>query len=328
MYKRGLMRALHFDHQLTLKTDYPLPTPPENESLIRILKSGICNTDLELMRGYMGFTGVLGHEFVGIVEQSSDPTFIGQRVVGEINAACHTCPTCRAGNPTHCPNRTTLGIDRRDGVHADYTILPTSNLLKVPDNVSDDQALFTEPLAAACEILEQLQIQPTANVIVIGDGKLGLLVAQVLSLTGCNLHVIGRHKEKLEILARRGIKTEIVPRGKESHLPNRWADIVVECTGQATGFASARRLVRPRGTIVLKSTYHGDLSINMSMVVVDEIRLVGSRCGPFAPALRLLEQGLVDVTSLIEARYGLDEGMAAFERAARRGTLKVVLEMG
>ena len=321
------MRALHFDQQLTLRTDYPRATPPAGESLIRVLKSGICNTDLELMRGYMGFKGVLGHEFVGVVEQSEDSSLVGQRVVGEINAACHACSTCRAGNPTHCPHRTTLGIFQRDGVHADYTILPNSNLLRVPVGVSDDQALFTEPLAAACEILQQIQIHPTAHVVVIGDGKLGLLVAQVLALTGCNLHVIGRHEAKLHILARRGIRTECVQRGNNSTLPDNWADIVVECTGNEQGFASARRLVRPRGTIVLKSTYHGMLQINMSMIVVDEIRLIGSRCGPFAPALRLLEANLVNVTSLIQGRYDLDDGLAAFEHAARRGTLKVVLEM-
>lgn len=320
------MRALYFDNQLSLLSDYPIPAPPPGESLIRILKSGICNTDLELMRGYMGFQGVLGHEFVGIVELSNDSALIGQRVVGEINAACHACATCRAGNPTHCPNRTTLGIDRRDGVHADYTTLPTCNLLPVPATVTNDQALFTEPLAAACEILEQVHIPTTARVAVIGDGKLGLLVAQVLALTGCKLHVIGRHQEKLEILARRGIVTESVMRGKESQLPANWADIVVECTGNPSGFNTARRLVRPRGTMVLKSTYHGLLDVNMSMVVVDEIQLIGSRCGPFAPALRLLEMGLVDVTSLIHAHYSLDEGLAAFEHAARKGTLKIVLE--
>ncbi len=321
------MRALHFENELILQSNYAIPIPPAGESLIRVLKSGICNTDLELMRGYMGFKGVLGHEFVGVVEQSEDASLVGQRVVGEINAACHACATCRAGNPTHCPNRTTLGIVNRNGVHADYVSLPNCNLLPVPENVSDDEALFTEPLAAACEILEQIQLKPTERVVVIGDGKLGLLVAQVLALTGCELHVIGRHEQKLAILSQRGIRTESVARGQESVLPNCWADVVVECAGNAKGFAEARRLVRPRGTIVLKSTYHGMLEINMSMIVVDEIRLLGSRCGPFAPALRLLASGLVDVTSLIEARYTLDHGLAAFDHAARKGTLKVVLEM-
>ncbi|MGH2541827.1 MAG: MDR/zinc-dependent alcohol dehydrogenase-like family protein, partial [Ardenticatenaceae bacterium] len=272
-----------------------------------------------------------GHEFVGVVEQSDDPALgpsgTHARVVGEINAYCGECATCRAGSPTHCPRRTTLGIYRRDGAHADYLTLPTRNLLRVPDSVTDDQALFTEPLAAACEILEQIQVRPTDRVAVIGDGKLGLLVAQVFALTGCDLRAIGRHEAKLALLARRGIAVEVVPPGEESALPAGWADLVVECTGNAAGFASARRLVRPRGTIVLKSTYHGTLDVDLSRIVVDEIRLIGSRCGPFAPALRLLEAGLVDVTSLIHARYPLDEAPAAFEHAARKGVLKVVLEM-
>ena len=320
------MNALLFDHRLSLATDYPRPTARAGESLIRILQSGICNTYLELMRGYMAFSGVLGHEFVGIVEVSDEAALIGARVVGEINAWCGECPTCAAGNRSHCPHRTTLGIDRRDGCHADYTRLPNHNLLPVPEGVSNDEAVFVEPLAAACEILEQIQIAPTDRVVVIGDGKLGLLVAQVLALTGCDLQVIGRHAEKLAILSARGIRTEVVARGAESQLPDGSVDIVVECTGNAQGFATARRLVRPRGTIVLKSTYHGDLAINMSMIVVDEIRLLGSRCGPFAPALRLLAQKRVDVTPLIAARYPLTDGVAAMEHAAQRGTLKVLLD--
>ncbi len=321
------MRALHFDNTLSLQTDYPLPQVPNGESLLRVRMAGICNTDLELMRGYMGFRGVLGHEVVGIVEQSDDPSLVGQRVVGEINANCGRCATCLAGNGTHCPQRTTLGIAGRDGTHADYTVLPTRNLARVPDGVSDEAAVFTEPLAAACEILEQVQVKPTDRVVVIGDGKLGLLVAQVLQLTGCELHVIGRHADKLAILARRAIRTEALARGDATTLPDGWADIVVECTGNAQGFASARRLVRPRGSLVLKSTYVGELEVDMSLIVVDEVRLIGSRCGPFAPALRLLQAGLVDVSSLIHARYALDQGLAAYEHAARRGALKVLLEM-
>ena len=320
------MRALYYNGDLSLHTDYPLPTPPTGESLIRITQSGICLTDVHLMRGYMNFQGVLGHEFVGIVEQSDDSALIGKRVVGEINAACHHCATCRRGDPTQCPNRTTLGIDRRDGVHADYTVLPTVNLHVVPDNVSDDEAVFTEPLAAACEIVEQRHIKPTERVVVIGDGKLGLLVAQVLALTGCDLHVIGRHEDKLDILARRGITTEVVPRDAESTVPDRNADIVVECTGNPSGFATARRLVRPRGLFVLKSTYAGALPVDLSMIVVDEVTLIGSRCGPFAPALRLLTAKQVDVTSLISARYSLDDGLQAMAHATEQGVLKVILE--
>lgn len=321
------MRALYYDGNLSLQKTMPIPTRRRGESLIRVLKSGICLTDIHLMRGYMAFQGVLGHEFVGVVEESDTPALVGQRVVGEINAACHDCATCRMGNPTHCPNRTTLGIDRRDGTHADYTLLPDVNLLPVPDTVSDSAAVFTEPLAAACEIVQQIHIQPTARVVVIGDGKLGLLVAQVLALTGCDLRVIGRHPAKLAILERKSIPTEVVPPDSESHLPTGWADVVVECTGNPSGFAMARRLVRPRGKMVLKSTYAGDLALNLSLMVVDEITLMGSRCGPFAPALRLLAAGLIDVASMHTATYPLSEGLVAMEQATQRGVLKVILDM-
>lgn len=321
------MRTLQYDGQLTFNTHSPIPIRTPGESLIRVLKSGICLTDIHLMRGYMAFRGTLGHEFVGIVESSDTPTLIGQRVVGEINAACYQCETCYMGNPTHCPHRTTLGIDRRDGTHADYTVLPDVNLLRVPDTISDDAAVFTEPLAAACEITQQLHIHPTDHIVVIGDGKLGLLVAQVLALTGCDLHVIGRHSAKLAILEQRGIRVELVAPQSESQLSHHWADIVVECTGNPSGFATAQRLVRPRGTLILKSTYTDNLSLNLSTIVVDEITLKGSRCGPFAPALRLLETGLIDVASLHTASYSLNDGLQAMEHATQRGVLKVILDM-
>lgn len=300
-----------------------MPAPPGGEAFIRVRQAGICNTDLELVKDYMSFSGVLGHEFVGVVERAEGRAdLLGRRVAGEINAACGQCDTCRAGRPTHCPQRTTLGIDRRDGAFADYLALPFENLHPLPDAVSDDQAVFVEPLAAACEIVQQIHIRPTDTAIVVGDGKLGLLCAQVLQLTGCRLTALGRHADKLEILARRGIRVAASPDEVD-----RGADVVVEATGTPQGFATARQLVRPRGTIVLKSTYHGALNVNLTMVVVDEVQLIGSRCGPFAPAIRLLEQRLVDVDSLIQARYPLDRGLAAFERAATKGTLKVLLEM-
>lgn len=321
------MRALQYKGNLVLETTFPKPIRQAGESLIRILKSGICLTDIHLMRGYMAFSGTLGHEFVGIVESSDTENLIGQRVVGEINAACHRCKTCLMGNPTHCPHRTTLGIDRRNGTHADYTLLPDVNLLRVPDTISDDAAVFTEPLAAACEITQQLHIRPTDHVVVIGDGKLGLLVAQVLALTGCDLHIIGRHSAKLAILQRRGIRVELVAPQNESELPAHWADVVVECTGNPSGFATAQRLVRPRGTLVLKSTYADSLALNLSRIVVDEITIMGSRCGPFAPALRLLETGLVDVTPMHTASYSLNDALQAMEYATRRGVLKVILDM-
>ena len=318
------MRALYLDKALRLETNYPTPTSPPGEALIRVRQAGICNTDLELVKGYMSFKGVPGHEFVGVVEQADGrPDLIGQRVAGEINAARGQCETCRAGRPTHCPHRTTLGIDRRDGTFADYLTLPFENLHPLPDSISDDQAVFVEPLAAACEILQQVHIHPIDRVVVIGDGKLGLLCAQVLALTGCHLTVLGRHAAKLSILEKLGLATTTDTGAFEPAS----IDLVVEATGTPGGWEMARRLVRPRGTIVLKSTYHGDLTVNLTMVVVDEVRLVGSRCGPFEPAIRLLANKQIEVEALIQARYTLDEGLAAFERAAARGTLKVLVLM-
>jgi len=306
-----------------LREDYPRPVPPPGEALVRVRLAGICNTDLEIVRGYMGFRGVLGHEFVGTVEEAEDRSLIGQRVVGEINAYCGECPTCQAGRPTHCPHRTTLGIWGRDGAFAEYLTLPVRNLHTVPDAISDEEAVFTEPLAAALEILEQVHLRPTDRVVVLGDGKLGLLVAQVLALMGCDLLAVGRHREKLAILARRGIPTVL-----ESEAEGLAADVVVECTGRPEGFAAARRILRPRGTLVLKSTYHGRVEADLTGLVVDEITLVGSRCGPFPPALRMLERGLVDVRSLISAVYPLAQGVEAFARAAEPGVLKVLLRVG
>ena len=319
------MRALVIDNGLRLDKNYAIPTPPSGEALVRVLQAGVCNTDLELVKGYMSFKGVPGHEFVGVVEKAyGRADLIGKRVAGEINAACGVCETCRANRPTHCPRRTTLGINGRDGAFADYLLLPFENLHPLPAEVSDDQAVFVEPLAAACEILEQINIRPTNRVAIIGDGKLGVLCAQVAALTGCQLTVVGRHVEKLEILGRRGIHTTTDIRTVEPAA----LDIVIEATGAPSGFATARQIVRPRGTIVLKSTYQGEmLPVNLTMVVVDEITLIGSRCGPFEPAIRLLANKQVAVEPLIQARYSLDEGVAAFERAATHGTLKVIVEM-
>ena len=306
--------------QLRLIHDCAIPQPAPGEVRIRTTLAGLCNTDLEIVQGYAEFHGVLGHEFVGVVDRAEDLALVGQRIVGEINAACGVCPTCQAGRPTHCPERTTLGIRGRDGVLAESFCLPAGNLHLVPEGIPDEAAVFTEPLAAACEILQQVHVRPTDRVVVLGDGKLGLLVAQVLALTGCDLTVVGRHREKLAIVAKRGIATQlgdVEPAGS--------ADLVVECTGRAEGFQAARRMLRPRGTLVLKSTYHGLVQADLTYVVVDEVQIVGSRCGPFPVALRLLAQGLVDVTSLVEAEYPLDEALAAFEHAGRRGTLKVLV---
>ena len=314
------MRALVYDGQVKLQPDYAQPSPPSGEALVRVTLAGICNTDLEITRGYAGFRGVLGHEFVGIVEHCEAPALVGQRVVGEINCYCGTCPTCLAGNPTHCPQGTTLGIWGRDGAMADYCVLPVRNLHVVPESVTDEQAVLTEPLAAALEILEQVHIRPTQHVIVLGDGKLGLLVAQAMRLTGCDLLAVGRHADKLAILERQGIATHLAGEGLDIK-----ADVVVDCTGQPGGFVSARGMVKPRGTLVLKSTFQGQNEVNLTSIVVDEVSLVGSRCGPFAPALRLLAQRLVDVESLIAATYPLDEAVAAFEHAQTKGSLKVLL---
>lgn len=317
------MRALVFDRELRLEEDYPRPEPGLGEALIRVKLVGICNTDLELTKGYMQFHGVPGHEFVGEVERSPGAEeWQGRRVVGDINAACGNCPACQAGRPTHCPHRTTLGIAGRSGALAEYLTLPVGNLHPVPETLSDEVAVFTEPLAAACEILQQIHIHPTDRVIVLGDGKLGLLCAQVLALTGCDLTVVGHYREKLSILTRRGIPTAL-----EETFTEAGGDVVVEATGQVEGYQAARRLVRPRGTIVLKSTTHQTLDADLSMAVVDEIRLVGSRCGPFAPALRLLERGLVEVSSLVQARYPLSAVLTAFDQAATKGALKILVDI-
>ena len=330
------MRALVYQETgLVLETNYPKPAPVNGEALIRVLLAGICNTDLEIIRGYMAFQGVLGHEFVGIVEEIYGDTvqeqyrhLVGQRVVGEINAACHRvdCIYCQQNMPTHCPDRTTLGIVNRDGAFADYLTLPVENLHMVPDTVSDEEAVFVEPLAANFEILEQVHVKPTERIIVLGDGKMGQLATQVLALSGCEVMMVGRHKEKLALAAQRGIQTYLL-QDAEGMLPpgGRRVDVVVECSGTAQGLELAMRLVRPRGTIILKSTVADTSSLHLAPIVIDEIRVQGSRCGPFEPALRALGQKTIDVVPLISARYSLDEGLTAFEHAGQKGTLKVLL---
>ncbi|NKB82725.1 MAG: alcohol dehydrogenase catalytic domain-containing protein [Nitrospirales bacterium] len=317
------MRALVLNDTLQLETEHSNPDIVVGEALIRVHQAGICATDLELVKGYMGFQGTLGHEFVGVIEQAAgQPQLIGRRVAGEINAACRSCETCRAGRLTHCPHRTVLGIDHRNGAFADYLCLPYENVHILPKSITDDQAVFVEPLAAACEILQQVVIKPTDRIVVLGDGKLGLLCAQVLQLTGCQLEVLGHHAEKLNILAKRGIR---IATSLEHITPG--ADIIIEATGTPHGLTTAAQLVRPRGTIVLKSTYHGDVTVNMTSLVINEVTLIGSRCGPFEPAIRLLEQQLVDVTPLIHAHYPIDDALTALDSAGTKGTLKVMLTM-
>jgi threonine dehydrogenase-like Zn-dependent dehydrogenase len=333
------VRALVFrNNVLTLEQSYPLPDLQSGEALIRVVMAGICNTDLEITRGYLAFQGVLGHEFVGIVEAvhegpgASPPTYlIGKRVVGEINAACHRsdCAYCRQNMFSHCPDRTTLGIVNRDGAFAEYLILPVANLHLVPENVSDEEAVFVEPLAANFEILEQMHIKPSERVVVLGDGKMGQLAVQVLALSGCDVTMVGKHEEKLALVNQRGIQTRLLEEveGTQSMAPASRVDLVVECTGSAQGLELAMRMVRPRGTVILKSTVADKTTLDMAPIVIDEIRVQGSRCGPFSPAIRALSQRTVDVHPLISAHYSLDEGLAAFEYAAQEGVLKVLVKV-
>lgn len=295
------------------------------EALVRVLLSGICNTDLEIARGYAGFQGTLGHEFVGLVEAAPDRSFVGRRVVGEINAGCGVCDLCRAGDPRHCQNRTVLGIVGRDGAHAEFLRLPLINLLPVPDNVVDEHAVFAEPLAAACGIMERVDIKSSHRVAIIGDGKLGLLCAQAIALSGASTLLIGKHAEKLRIAARRGIETATA---RTAVKRKREFDVVVEASGSPSGFVGALELLRPRGTLVLKSTFQGPGKIDeidQARLVVDEISIVGSRCGRFQPALDLLKKGAIDIDSLISEEYPLSRGVHAMERAGRKGVLKVFL---
>src|SRR5437868_1695097 len=293
-----------------------------DEAVVRVLLSGICNTDLEIARGYAGFNGTIGHEFVGVVEESTDQKLVGRRVVGEINAGCGECDLCLAGDSRHCPNRTVLGIVGRDGAHAEFLQLPARNLLLVPDNIPNEHAVFTEPLAAACGILERVSISKSDRVAVIGDGKLGLLCAQALALTGAQLLLIGKHESKLQIAARRGIDTTTP---EEAARRRRQFDVVVEASGAAAGFGLALDLLRPKGQLVLKSTFHGKTELEAARIVVHEISIVGSRCGRFAPALELLSKRAVDVDSLISEEYALSKGVDAMHSAATPGVLKVLL---
>lgn len=332
------MRALvNQTEGLLFERDYPQPEPLHGEALIRVSLAGICNTDLEIVRGYMGFQGVPGHEFVGVVEKiahqpgaSTPLSLIGKRVVGEINAACRRsdCWYCQRGISTQCPERTTLGILGRDGAFAEYLTLPVENLHVVPENVSDEEAVFVEPLAANFEILEQVHLRPTANIVILGDGKMGQLAAQVLTLSGCEVMMIGKHQEKLVLAEKRGVRTYLLEDAQTFTLENgRRVDVVVECTGSAQGLEMALRLVRARGVLVLKSTVAEKSVTHLAPIVIDEIRVQGSRCGPFAPALRALSQKLIDVRPFISAHYSLQEGISAFQHAERKGILKVLMRV-
>jgi threonine dehydrogenase-like Zn-dependent dehydrogenase len=317
------MRAIAFDGSaVRLETDRAEPRPAPGEVLVRVSRAGVCETDLQILAGYHRFRGVLGHEFVGTALGGA---FDGRRVVGEINCSCWACDTCTvSGHPGHCPHRTVIGIVGRDGAFADLVGVPERNLHVVPDAIDDDTAVFTEPVAAAFQIPTQLDIRQDHRVVVLGDGRLGNLCAQVLASVSDHVLVVGKHLTKLEILRRMGIETRLL--AATPNAPDRTADIVVDCTGSPTGLPAALALVRPRGTIVLKTTIAGEHSLSLAPVVVDEVTMVGSRCGPFDRALDALAHGLVDVRPLISDRFRLSDGVHALERARAPGVLKVLIE--
>jgi threonine dehydrogenase-like Zn-dependent dehydrogenase len=314
------MRAIVLNDHVEVRDDRPSPTPADGEVLVRVVRAGVCETDLQLIKGYMGFHGVLGHEFVGVAESGA---FAGRRVVGEINCACWHCETCRRALHTHCPHRTVLGILGHDGAFADLIAVPQRNLHLVPDALSDDVAVFTEPVAAACQIAMQVTVRPDDRVIVLGDGRLGNLCAQVLARLARRTLVVGKHEEKLALLRSMGIDAARLG----GPLDERSADIVVDCTGSETGLPTALELVRPRGTIVLKTTVAGAHSMAWAPFVIDEVTLVGSRCGPFDQALLALERGHVQVQPLISDRFTLSRGIDALARAQTSPVLKVLLDV-
>jgi threonine dehydrogenase-like Zn-dependent dehydrogenase len=318
------MKALRVESNKLRLADSAVPRR-EGEALVRMTTAGICNTDVEIARGYADFRGTLGHEFVGVVEESPDRSQIGRRVVGEINVGCGHCELCRGNDPRHCPDRTALGIRGRDGAFAEYLSLPPRNLLTVPDGVSDRQAVFTEPLAAALAIIEQVEIRAGRRVAVVGDGKLGQLISRVIARTGCDLTLIGKHEAKLELAARAGIKTTKLCAAEIDAIKAPRFDFVVEASGSSGGMELALDLIRPRGAIILKSTFRGAVRLDASRIVVNEVSVIGSRCGRFEPALRLLESGGVDVEPLVAREYRLADGVEAMAEAQRPGTLKVLL---
>lgn len=317
------MQALHLSGtSFKLKHDYPVPEPLPGEVLVRVIRAGICETDLQLIQGYMGFEGVLGHEFVGIAESGA---FASQRVVGEINCSCWNCRTCRSGLPTHCPNRTVLGIMGHDGAFAEFIAVPERNLHKVPDSLSTDEAVFVEPAAAAYQILKQRLVAPGQSVVVLGDGRLGNLCAQVLADFGCSVLVVGKHAGKLKTLQE--VNADIQTVLLEDAKPDRRADVVVDCTGSPSGLPTALQHVKPWGTVVLKTTVAGEQTLALAPIVIDEVRVVGSRCGPFSDALSGLQSGRVRVKPLISSRFDLEDAVEALDLTTSSPVLKVLLDV-
>ncbi|MBE7703775.1 MAG: alcohol dehydrogenase [Cyanobacteria bacterium SIG28] len=321
------MKAIVFNNELKLDTNYPKPVPQAGEALIKVTLAGICNTDYEITKGYMGYVGVLGHEFVGIVEDvnGTDKSLIGKRVVAEISWGCDEpdCEWCAVKNYRHCPNRHTIGIWKKDGCMAEYITVPTNILFEVPDNVTDEQAVFVEPLAAACEITEQLHIEPTSKVVVLGDGKLGLTTALTLKALNLDVLLIGKHQNKLDIAKAQGVKTQLL---NDFKIEKKY-DVVVEATGSASGFETSMALTKPRGVLVLKSTVATGKELNLAPIVIDEITVLGSRCGQFAPALRLLENHRIDFTPFITKVYPIDDAIEAFEANKSKESLKILIRI-
>ena len=321
------MRALVFNNKLELKQNFEKPTPKENEALIKVKLVGICNTDYEITKGYMGYNGILGHEFVGVVEEinGEDKSLLGKRVVGEINLGCKNCDYCAKGLERHCPNRQTLGIFNKDGCFADYVTLPLSNLLEVSEKINNETAVFVEPLAAALEILEQLHIKPYEKVCVLGDVKLGLITALALNASNVDVTLVGKHQNKLDIAKEQNVKTVLLENLKQDD--NKSFDVVVEATGRVSGFETSLSLVKPRGVLVLKSTIATGKELNLAPIVIDEITVLGSRCGQFAPALRLMEKNVIDFSKLVSAKLSFDDAILGFEKNKEKNTIKILLEM-
>lgn len=319
------MKAVVFDETLRLEKDYKKPTPQKGEALIKVTLAGICNTDYEITKGYMGYKGVLGHEFTGIVEEinSEDKTLLGKRVVGEINLGCEECEWCKKALQRHCPSRSTLGIWQKEGCFSEYLTMPLLNLIEIPDNVADEEAVFIEPLAAALEILEQLHIRPFEKVLVLGDGKLGLTTAIALNSSGVDVTLVGKHENKLKIAKDQKVKTKLLSETKI----NKEYNVVIEATGSLSGFETSLASVKPRGTLVLKSTIAASKELNLAPIVIDEITIVGSRCGQFKPALRYLEQKKIDFTPFISGIYQIDDAIEAFEKNKDKNTIKILLKM-